>query len=304
MDVSSLAPMIQQILSAPDTNLITVTAKGVRHQLLGLDPNITIEFIKQNKKEIDELIKSIFETVNQSEDNLVAPEESNQDNVFVYGNGKRKREGHDRGIKNEDDVDVKREEDGSQDEPESRDDEDGQSQPTTPVRKKAKRTNRQALADEEYARQLSSELNQRPSRGSRNANGVSKKGASRTPKKTKSRAEIEDSDEDDDVEGSSGKRKPSKARKKGSGGGDAKGGFAKEFTLSEPLAAVVNTPRLSRPQVVKKLWEYIKGNELQNPGNRREILCDDAMRAVFNTDKIDMFTMNKILGQHLYELES
>jgi upstream activation factor subunit UAF30 len=66
---------------------------------------------------------------------------------------------------------------------------------------------------------------------------------------------------------------------------------------SEPLAVVIHAPQLSRPQVVKKLWEYIKSHDLQNPKNRREILCDEAMKAVFNADKIDMFAMNKTLGQ-------
>jgi chromatin remodeling complex protein RSC6 len=67
--------------------------------------------------------------------------------------------------------------------------------------------------------------------------------------------------------------------------------------ISDPLAAVLQYDKLSRPQVVKQLWVYIKGNELQNPGNRREILCDAGLRAVFGVDKIDMFKMNKVLGQ-------
>jgi upstream activation factor subunit UAF30 len=66
---------------------------------------------------------------------------------------------------------------------------------------------------------------------------------------------------------------------------------------SEPLAALVQEDSLSRPQVVKKLWAYIKGNSLQNPANGREIMCDGALKAVFNTDKIDMFKMNKELGK-------
>lgn len=55
--------------------------------------------------------------------------------------------------------------------------------------------------------------------------------------------------------------------------------------------------KLSRPQVVKKLWEYIREHQLQNPSNKKEILCDGALRAVFAVDKIDMFRMNKVLGQ-------
>jgi upstream activation factor subunit UAF30 len=50
---------------------------------------------------------------------------------------------------------------------------------------------------------------------------------------------------------------------------------------------------------VKGLWDHIKGNELQNPTNKREIICDASMKAIFNVDKIDMFQMNKVLGQYV-----
>jgi upstream activation factor subunit UAF30 len=49
--------------------------------------------------------------------------------------------------------------------------------------------------------------------------------------------------------------------------------------------------------VVKKLWEYIKSNDLQNPKDRREILCDEKLRALFGLDAVRMFQMNKV--QHL-----
>lgn len=58
--------------------------------------------------------------------------------------------------------------------------------------------------------------------------------------------------------------------------------------------------QLSRPQTVKKVWEYIRENELQDPSDRRQIRCDDAMRAVFKQDRVHMFTMTKILNQNLY----
>lgn len=67
--------------------------------------------------------------------------------------------------------------------------------------------------------------------------------------------------------------------------------------ISDPLSALLEVDRLSRPQVVKQLWVYIKANNLQNPNNKKEIMCDDRMRPVFNSDKIDMFKMNKVLGQ-------
>lgn len=48
---------------------------------------------------------------------------------------------------------------------------------------------------------------------------------------------------------------------------------------------------------MKQLWDYIKSNNLQNPDYKKEILCDEKLKAVFNVDKIDMFKMNKVLGQ-------
>jgi len=53
---------------------------------------------------------------------------------------------------------------------------------------------------------------------------------------------------------------------------------------------------LSRPHAVKKIWEYIKLNNLQDPKDKRDILCDSHLKAVFKTDKVNMFKMNKILG--------
>jgi upstream activation factor subunit UAF30 len=65
----------------------------------------------------------------------------------------------------------------------------------------------------------------------------------------------------------------------------------------------VLTVQLSRPQAVKRLWGHIRANELQDPSDRRQIRCDDAMRAVFKQDKVHMFQMTKILNHNLYNPE-
>ena len=62
--------------------------------------------------------------------------------------------------------------------------------------------------------------------------------------------------------------------------------------------------QMSRPQTVKRIWEYVKDRELQDPKDRRIIRCDDALRAVFKQDKVHMFTMNKILATQMYDLEA
>jgi len=79
--------------------------------------------------------------------------------------------------------------------------------------------------------------------------------------------------------------------------------MTKLYLLSEPLAAVLGLKSMSRPEIVKQLWVYIKENDLQNPQNRRMVRCDPALRTVFLVEEIDMFRMNKILTQHLFEME-
>jgi upstream activation factor subunit UAF30 len=74
----------------------------------------------------------------------------------------------------------------------------------------------------------------------------------------------------------------------------------KPMHLSEPLAAMLGESTLSRPQTVKRIWAYVKERDLQEPTDKRQINCDDSMRAVFKCDKVHMFTMNKLLVQHLY----
>lgn len=57
--------------------------------------------------------------------------------------------------------------------------------------------------------------------------------------------------------------------------------------------------QLPRPHIVKRIWEYIKEHDLQDPNDKRRIICDDTMKAVFKTDRVHMFTMNKILSEEL-----
>jgi chromatin remodeling complex protein RSC6 len=93
------------------------------------------------------------------------------------------------------------------------------------------------------------------------------------------------------------------AAKGGGTGGSGKGrvnpALMKPLQPSNELAEIVGKDPLPRPQMVKKVWDYIKANELQNPENRREIVSDDKLRAVFGKDKVTMFEMNKHLAAHL-----
>jgi chromatin remodeling complex protein RSC6 len=69
---------------------------------------------------------------------------------------------------------------------------------------------------------------------------------------------------------------------------------------SAGLAAVVGSSPLLRPEVVSKVWEYIKAKNFQNPENKREILADNKLQAIFGgKSTVSMFEMNKHLAQHL-----
>lgn len=81
------------------------------------------------------------------------------------------------------------------------------------------------------------------------------------------------------------------------------GGLNKVCGVSPELQAVVGEPAMPRTEIVKQLWAYIRKNNLQDPSNKRKIICDDALRLVFETDCTDMFKMNKLLAKHITALE-
>jgi len=91
-----------------------------------------------------------------------------------------------------------------------------------------------------------------------------------------------------------------KVKKTGKPADGARGGITAPVQPSEDLAPIVGADRLPRSEVVKKVWEYIKKNDLQNPKDRREILADDKLSKVFGSKKkVSMFEMNKHLSKHL-----
>ena len=76
--------------------------------------------------------------------------------------------------------------------------------------------------------------------------------------------------------------------------------FMKPLTPSEKLAEVVGTKPLPRTEVVKKLWAYIKKNNLQDKKNKRNINADAALKAVFGGKSVvNMFEMTKLVSKHL-----
>ncbi len=74
----------------------------------------------------------------------------------------------------------------------------------------------------------------------------------------------------------------------------------KPVTPDAALAAVVGSAPLPRTELTKKLWDYIKSNDLQNPKNKREIIADAALKKVFDGKaKVSMFEMTKLVSNHV-----
>ena len=74
----------------------------------------------------------------------------------------------------------------------------------------------------------------------------------------------------------------------------------KPLNLSAELEAVVGKGPLPRGQVVKKLWEYIKSNNLQNPANKRNIKADAKLKPLFGgKEEVNMFEMTKLVSGHM-----
>jgi upstream activation factor subunit UAF30 len=81
----------------------------------------------------------------------------------------------------------------------------------------------------------------------------------------------------------------------------AKKNLGTPLKISSELANIIGTEEnqlVSRPQVTKKLWAYIKEKNLQDPRNRKWFTPDDKMAVIFGTEKIKCFSMAKYLEQH------
>jgi upstream activation factor subunit UAF30 len=191
-DISALEPQIRAILSAPGTDLATISAKSVRRKLLEVEPSLTAEFLKEHKEEVGVVIGRVFEVVSAEAGGVEVPPEPRRERA----NGTVK-----------DEVEEYREEE-----------DEAPSRPS----KKPKKAGKKELSDAELARQLSNQINGR-ARRSGTANGSSTK-----KKRTHKSADFIDSDSDDDDDGSSKRKRKSGGRKSGGG---AKGGFAKEYWL-------------------------------------------------------------------------
>ena len=105
-------------------------------------------------------------------------------------------------------------------------------------------------------------------------------------------------------------KKPAKAAKKKAAPKKAKkaakksarkpnAAFMIPLTPSETLAAVIGSKPIPRTEIVKKIWEHIKKNGLQDSKNRRMINADAKLKPVFGKEQISMFELAKVVNKHV-----
>ena len=93
------------------------------------------------------------------------------------------------------------------------------------------------------------------------------------------------------------KAAPKKAAKKSARKPNA--AFMAPLTPSDNLAAVIGNKPAPRTEIVKKIWEYIKKNNLQDKKNKRMINADAKLKALFGKDQVSMFDLAKIVNDNI-----
>ncbi|KAI9158021.1 Upstream activation factor subunit spp27 [Paramyrothecium foliicola] len=263
-ELSQYTSIIDAILATSD--LETITRKKIRQ---GLETALGGKDTSDQKNAIKALIEQRFDIVQAAKQEDESPPPA----VDTYA--------------------VKRAANGTSDV----DGTDDASASPEPAKKKAKRSQSIEDADARLAAQLQAQENSlarsRTTRGGGDRSKVVKKKKTTSTSKRQKSAKKVGAEDDSDVDASADSAPKRKAG----------GGFQKPFVLSATLSELCGETQLSRPQVVKKLWEHIKANDLQDPKDKRQIICDDKMQAVFKQAKVDMFRMNKDIGSHLYPVE-
>ena len=75
--------------------------------------------------------------------------------------------------------------------------------------------------------------------------------------------------------------------------------FMREMTPSAQLAAIIGDKPVPRTEVTKKVWEYIKKNDLQDAAKRTMINADPKLKEIFKKAQVSMFEMTKLINGHL-----
>ncbi len=120
-----------------------------------------------------------------------------------------------------------------------------------------------------------------------------------TKKKTKKKATKKKKTTKKKTKKKATKKKKTTKKKKAKKKRKPNAAFMKPLIPSDALGAVVGSKPLPRTQVIKKIWAYIKSNNLQDSKNRRNINADSKLKKVFGKNQVTMFQMAKLLNKHL-----
>ncbi|XP_027084295.1 upstream activation factor subunit UAF30-like [Coffea arabica] len=76
-------------------------------------------------------------------------------------------------------------------------------------------------------------------------------------------------------------------------------GILKKQPVSPALRQFVGAPETSRNDAVRKVWDYVKSKNLQNPNNKKEICCDEKLKTIFEgKEKVGFTEIAKLLSKH------
>ncbi|CAJ1924536.1 unnamed protein product [Sphenostylis stenocarpa] len=82
-------------------------------------------------------------------------------------------------------------------------------------------------------------------------------------------------------------------------------GIMKPSKVTPEMAAIVGVKEIARTQALKRIWAYIKDNNLQDPEDKRTINCDEKLKKVFEgRDRVGMLDVARLISPHFLKSES
>ncbi|KAF9376585.1 hypothetical protein CPB97_010717 [Podila verticillata] len=147
------------------------------------------------------------------------------------------------------------------------------------------------------------------------SSGASKKSSSSTKKSSSSSTKSKSKTSSSSSSKKNKEKEKSKTKRKqpvNEDGTPKVNNFTRPMVISDKLYDVIGHAgtvgvsgrvEMSRPEVVKQLWVYIKSNGLQDESDKRNIKCDSKLKALFGHDQVNCFSMNKYLSGHLSKAE-
>lgn len=90
------------------------------------------------------------------------------------------------------------------------------------------------------------------------------------------------------------------ADKGGTKGQSGRGGIAQPVQLSDELSELVGATSLTRAELTKRVWDYIKQNGLQDSKDKRQINADAKLKSIFGgKSQVSMFEMTSLVNKHV-----